>query len=187
MKKYILNGDPKEVAKVIQENRIRVERGLIKFEPVQPETALDSDSIRTLIESHDIAEKECQRMAVSQHELAGLADELKMIIVDNGLAIPDGLAERLVPFGITVPKIAETVPSSEETPEIEGESVPKIAETVNPAEMDDKYVQVDDLQEIDLDADDKSLETDDTKDVPATDSKEAAPAKKSTKRSKKSE
>ena len=29
--KYILEGNPKEVAKVIQENRIRVERGQISF------------------------------------------------------------------------------------------------------------------------------------------------------------
>ena len=36
---YILSGDPKEVAKVLQENRIRVDRGVIKFTPCQPETA----------------------------------------------------------------------------------------------------------------------------------------------------
>lgn len=41
MQKFILEGEPKEVEKVIQENRIRVERGVIAFTPVQPETALD--------------------------------------------------------------------------------------------------------------------------------------------------
>lgn len=32
--RYIIDGDPKEVAKVIQENRIRVDRGVIKFTPL---------------------------------------------------------------------------------------------------------------------------------------------------------
>lgn len=41
---YILKGDPKEVAKVIQENRIRVDRGVIEFTPCQPDSALDADS-----------------------------------------------------------------------------------------------------------------------------------------------
>lgn len=36
---YILSGDPNEVAKVLQENRLRVDRKVIKFTPYQPETA----------------------------------------------------------------------------------------------------------------------------------------------------
>ena len=48
--KYILEGNPKEVAKVIQENRIRVERGQISFalvpdEEVNPEAADTKDVI----------------------------------------------------------------------------------------------------------------------------------------------
>ena len=48
--KYILEGNPKEVAKVIQENRIRVERGQISFvlvpdEEVNPEAADTKDAI----------------------------------------------------------------------------------------------------------------------------------------------
>ena len=48
--KYILEGNPKEVAKVIQENRIRVERGQISFalvpdEEVNPEAANTKDVI----------------------------------------------------------------------------------------------------------------------------------------------
>mgnify|MGYP005906185429 CR=1 FL=1 len=39
---YILSGEPKEVAKVLQENRIRVDRGVITFTPCQPDTATDS-------------------------------------------------------------------------------------------------------------------------------------------------
>lgn len=60
---YILKGDPKEVAKVIQENRIRVDRGVISFTPCQPETALDTnvpkigDSVPENMElSHNIGE-----------------------------------------------------------------------------------------------------------------------------------
>ena len=33
---YILSGDPREVEKVIRENRIRVDRGVIEFSPYQP-------------------------------------------------------------------------------------------------------------------------------------------------------
>ena len=48
--KYILEGNPKEVAKVIQENRIRVERGqisfaLVPYEEVNPEAADTKDVI----------------------------------------------------------------------------------------------------------------------------------------------
>lgn len=35
---YILSGDPNEVAKVLQENRLRVDRKVIKFTPYHPET-----------------------------------------------------------------------------------------------------------------------------------------------------
>ena len=38
--KYILEGNPKEVAKVIQENRIRVERGQISFALVHDEEVI---------------------------------------------------------------------------------------------------------------------------------------------------
>lgn len=40
-KAYILTGDPVEVEKVIRENRIRVNRGVINFTPVEPEAATD--------------------------------------------------------------------------------------------------------------------------------------------------
>ena len=53
--------------------------------------------------------------------------------------------------------------------------------------MDNKYVDPDEFQEVDLDADDKTLIEDDSKDVPADDTKKAASAKKTSKRSKKSE
>ncbi len=34
---YILSGDPNEVAKVLQENRVRINRGVISFTPVDTE------------------------------------------------------------------------------------------------------------------------------------------------------
>lgn len=122
---YILKGDPKEVAKVIRENRIRVQRGVISFTPIEPETVIE---------------------------------EVKEV------ETPDTL---------------EDTPTNEET------DTNKDSEPAEP--MDDKNIEVDDVKEVDLDADDKTPGTDDTKDVQADDAKEATPAKKTTKRSKKSE
>lgn len=75
---------------------------------------------------------------------------------------------------LTVPDIKETAEDSAEVNNI-------------PDAMDDKNVEVEDMLEFDLDADDKTPVINDTKDVPATDSKEKETAKKVTKRSKKSE
>lgn len=136
---YILQGDPKEVAKVIRENRIRVQRGVISFTPVEPETVLEKVEV--------IEEHETEKVDI-------------------------------------VPNSAETVPNTDETAQKEGDFVPEceISES-----MDDKDITVEDLQEVDLDADDKTPTTDDTKDVPAADSKEEPTARKTSKRSKKSE
>lgn len=60
-------------------------------------------------------------------------------------------------------------------------------DTDNSDAVDNKYIDPDEFQEVDLDTDDKTLTNDDSKDVPADDSKETAPAKKTSKRSKKSE
>lgn len=48
----------------------------------------------------------------------------------------------------------------------------------NPDAVDDKNVEVEDMLEADLDADDKTPVINDTKDVPATDSKETETTKK---------
>lgn len=100
---------------------------------------------------------------------AGLEPCCEQTLVEslvNGLTVPDDLATRLVPFGIIVPNNPET-------------------DTTDA--MDDKHIEVEDLQEVDLDADDKTPVINDAKDVPADDSKEAVAAKKTSKRSKKSE
>ena len=54
---YILSGDPNEVAKVLQENRLRVDRKVIKFTPYQPETATNvtDDKYIKVEDSKDVA------------------------------------------------------------------------------------------------------------------------------------
>lgn len=137
---YILKGEPKEVAKVLQENRIRVDRGVIEFTPCQPETALDADSIATLREALEEREKFCQEMAEGHVELAGVTRDVIAIIAENGIAVPEDLTVRLAQFGITVPQIAETV-------------------------EDNKVVGAEDMTEVDLD-DVKDTEEADTKEAP---------------------
>lgn len=176
---YILKGDPKEVAKVLQENRIRVDRGVIAFTPCQPDSALDADSIATLREALEASEKSCQEMAQGHVELAGVTRDVLAIVAENGISIPEDLAERLAQFGIDVPKIAETVPNTDETADNTDESVP---ETV-PKEPE----AVEDNKTVDAGTDMKEVNLDDVKDAPEEEPKaELAPAPKKT-RSKKSE
>lgn len=78
-----------------------------------------------------------------------------------------------------------TVPDAMETAD---DTADETAEVNNiPDAMDSKNVEVEDMLEADLDADDKTPVINDTKDVPATDSKETETTKKTTRRSKKSE
>lgn len=46
--RYILEGDPKEVAKVLQENRIRVDRGVIKFTPCPPDVTPEPEEAESI-------------------------------------------------------------------------------------------------------------------------------------------
>lgn len=161
---YILKGDPKEVAKVIQENRIRVDRGVIEFTPCQQGSALDVNSIATLREDLDAKTKACMEMAASQEELASIIRELVALTAEGCIAIPEDLAEHLAKFGIVVPKIAETVPNTAEIAETAGESVPETVPNDTDAVEDNKTVEVDDMTEVNLD---------DVKDSPEEDSKEA--------------
>lgn len=175
---YILKGDPKEVAKVLQENRIRVDRGVIAFTPCQQDSVLDPDSIATLREDLDAKTKACMEMAASQVELASIICELVTVTADGGIAIADDLAERLSKFGFTVPKIAETVPES--TPNVAnvGESVPETVPN-NPETVEDsKTVEAEDMTEVNLD---------DVKDAPEEDTKEAPAPTPKKKRAKKTE
>lgn len=176
---YILKGDPNEVAKVLQENRIRVDRGVIEFTPCQQDSVLDADSIATLREALEASEKSCQEMAEGHVELAGVTRDVLAIVAENGITLPEDLAERLAQFGIDVPKIAETVPDTDETADNTDESV---TETV-PKEPE----AVEDNKTVDAGTDMKEVNLDDVKDAPEEESKaEPAPSPKKT-RSKKSE
>lgn len=42
---YILSGEPSEVAKVVREQRVRVERGVITLTPVQPDLGADDKTL----------------------------------------------------------------------------------------------------------------------------------------------
>lgn len=175
---YILKGDPKEVAKVLQENRIRVERGVIEFTPVQPEAVLDADSIATLREDLEAKTKACMEMADGHVELAGVTRDVIAIIAENGIIVPEDLAARLAQFGIDVPKIADTVPNTVEIADNTGESIPESVSKEPGAVDDNKTVDAGDMKEVNLD---------DVKDAPEEEPKaEPAPAPKKT-RSKKSE
>lgn len=175
---YILKGDPKEVAKVLQENRIRVDRGVIEFTPCQPDSALDADSIATLREDLDAKTKACMEMAAGHIELAELTGLVVAIAVEGGQTIPEDITERLAKFGIIVPKIAETVPNDSPNVENDGSNVP---ETV-PKEPE----AVEDNKTVDAGTDMKEVNLDDVKDAPEEEAKaEPAPAPKKT-RSKKS-
>lgn len=176
---YILKGDPKEVTKVIQENRIRVDRGVIVFTPCLPDSALDADSIATLREDLDAKTNACMEMATSQVELADIIRALVGTIAENDIAITEDLAVRLAEFGFTVPKSAETVPNDSPNVENDGSNVP---ETV-PKEPE----AVEDNKTVDAGTDMKEVNLDDVKDAPEEQAKaEPAPAPKKT-RSKKSE
>ena len=191
MSAYILKGDQKEVDKVIRENRIRVSRGVISITPAVPDTALDEDSVKTLIEGHRALGEERQQLIADRNRLAELTDKVVTIAVEGGQTIPDDVTASLDAFGIIVPKIAETAENTAEIGENLTESVSNSAETANmeaePDAMDNKHIEVDDMLKVNLDADDKTPVSNDTKDVSEDDAKEAAPAKKTSKRSKKSE
>lgn len=60
---YILSGKDKEVAKVIQENRVRVNRGLVSFAPMTETVHTDnSEVIANLIEENQTLKAENQRL-----------------------------------------------------------------------------------------------------------------------------
>jgi len=166
MKAYILKGDPKEVDKVLRENRIRINRGVIEITPVEPDAALDEACIETLKESHKASEEECRRMTVAQYELAELTGLVASIAVEGGQTIPEDITARLAEFGIIVPKIDETIPNVTETVENAGENVPEAVPNNLDSEEDSKNVEVEDMTEVNLD-DVKDASEVDTKEIPA--------------------
>lgn len=178
MKAYILKGDPKEVDKVLRENRIRISRGVISITPAEPDTALDENSVKTLVESHTAMSEECQRLVVEMHELADLTGLIVSIAVEGGQTIPEDIAERLAKFGIIVPKIAEPVSESAGNVANVGENVPETVPNTPDSVEDNKSVETEDMTEVNLD---------DVKDAPEEDTKEAPAPTAKKKRAKKSE
>lgn len=175
---YILKGDPKEVAKVLQENRIRVDRGVIEFTPCRQDSALDADSIATLREALEASENSCQEMAQGHVGLAGVTRDVLAIVSENGISVPEDLAARLAQFGIDVPKITETVPGAVETADNTGEIVPDTVPN-NPENVEDnKTVEAEDMTEVNLD-DVKDIEEADTKVAPTPTPKKKSRSKKS--------
>lgn len=178
MKAYILKGDPKELDKVLRENRIRISRGVISITPAEPDATLNEDSVKTLIESHSVLHEERQRLIADRNRLADLTDKVVSIAVEEGQTIPEDLGASLGEFGIIVPKIAETVPESTENVANIVENVPETVPNKPEPVDDSKTVEVADMTEVNLD---------DVKDAPEVDTKDApAPTPKKT-RSKKSE
>ena len=176
MEAYILKGDRKEVDKGLRENRIRVERGVISFAPVQPETALDEDSVKTLSESHTVLLEERQQLIADRNRLRELTDKVVTIAVEGGQTIPEDVTAGLGEFGIILPKIAETVPESTENVVNDGKTVPETVPNDSDPMEDSKSIDVEEMTEVNLD---------DVKDAPDADTKEApAPTPKKT-RSKK--
>lgn len=177
MKAYILKGDPKELDKVLRENRIRISRGVISITSAEPDAALGEDSVKTLIESHNVLHEERQHLIADRNRLAELTDKVVSIAVEGGQTIPEDVAASLGEFGIIVPKITETVPESTENVADVDANVPEIVPNNSEDVDDSKTVEAEDMTEVNLD---------DVKEAPEGDTKEApAPTTKKT-RSKKS-
>lgn len=171
----IVRGEPHEIDFVRRLCRDKVRRGVLA---ILPATRPASDDVVKLRNERDETTKENEMLKLRVEEL-----ESRLTNVDS---VPE-TAEN-------VPNFTETAENTAEIGENLTESVPNATDSASleskhetPDAMDDKHIEVEDLQEVDLDADDKNLSGDDSKDVPANDAKEAAPAKKKSKRSKKSE
>ena len=84
---YILSGNPKDVEKVIQENRIRIQRGVIEFTPLAAD-AVPCEELHTSDESEvetlkaQLAELDKSYTAMSEElsDACSRANELQIII-----------------------------------------------------------------------------------------------------------
>ena len=77
---YILSGEPKEVAKVLQESRIRVDRGVITFTPCQPGTVTDSKTVPAA---------DAKEAAVADSKTVPAADAKEAAVADSKTANDD--------------------------------------------------------------------------------------------------
>ena len=162
MKKgYILTGDPVEIEKVIRENRVRANRGKVKFSPIESETAMPENCIETLKEVVESRGEEVRQMIISHQELAALTSEVLLIAAANGVSMSEEIKERLNTFGIIVPDVSEADAVSEDA----------ATDTEKPVDLDNNNIDTDDLQEVDMDELDKSVAISDTKEIAISDTK----------------
>lgn len=178
----IVRGVPHEIDFVRRLCRDKVRRGVLAILPATRPAS--DDVVVKLRNERDETTKENERL---REQLAEFESRLTNVdtSADNVESVPKSSEN--------VPESTGTIDNKGEVSEGNTENVPKSAESSSvepdseaPNAMDNKYIN-DDLQEVDLDADDKTLIEDDSKDVPAVDTKETKTAKKTSKRSKKSE
>lgn len=182
----IVRGEPHEIDFVRCICRDKVRRGVIA---ILPATRPASDDVVKLRNERDETTKENEMLKERVTEL-----ESRLANVDSNVDTSGDNVDSVPETADSVPNSTETANNDGETGEESTESVPNTTDSASsesnhetPDAMDDKHVDIEDLQEVDLDADDKNLSGDDSKDVPANDAKETTPAKKKSKRSKKSE
>lgn len=114
---YILKGNPQEVEKVIRENRIRIQRGVISFTPLECEVHTDnSDVITNLQERCKELEAGYNRMSGELSDACLRANDLQAIIT------------RLKEAGVDIDPILDDKPEtvdSKDVPESDTKSEPK--------------------------------------------------------------
>lgn len=84
--KYILEGDPKEVEKVIRENRIRVERGQITFTlaPEEEEIADDADTEDVVLDDTKEVDTDDTEDVVEIDDTKDVdTDDIKDVVLDD--------------------------------------------------------------------------------------------------------
>lgn len=96
--KYILEGNPKEVAKVIQENRIRVERGQISFVLVPDEedadNATDSKDVVDIDDTKDVDTDDSKDVVDIDDTKDVDTDDSKDVVPDDTKAAPTETKKR---------------------------------------------------------------------------------------------
>ncbi len=157
----IVRGEPHEIDFVRCICRDKVRRGVIA---ILPATGPASDEVVKLRNERDETTKENEKLTIRVAEL-----ESQLSNVDTSTDNVD-----------TSTANVDSNPISTDSAEVE-------SDPENSGAMDNKYIDNDDFQEVDLDADEKTITENDTKDIPSDDAQEKSTAKKTPRRSKKSE
>lgn len=76
---YILKGNPQDVEKVIRENRIRVQRGVISFTPLDADAHTDNSDVIATLQERNAELSEMFANECKEHSAAcARADELQI-------------------------------------------------------------------------------------------------------------